>query len=146
MCVLLVFAALIAVGSRAHSVDFQATPVATTKTISVLHGTLAPPRGAVPAMTAEQAWKVSPTWRSRGTPNRLAVQLGLFTHPIGGSHCETGCDGPYIRQLAYAYRWLSCAAGGDLPVASCWHWLVLNANMGEVLMSADYPYPHVPGS
>jgi hypothetical protein len=146
VCLLLAFAVLIAVRDRAQSVDFQATPVTTTKAISVLHGTLAPPRGGVPVMTAEQAWKASPTWSSRGMPTRLTVQLGLFIQPIGRSHCDTECDGPYVHQLAYAYHWLSCVVGSDLPVARCWNWLVLNANTGYELSAASYRDPAVPGS
>jgi hypothetical protein len=151
MCVVLALAVLVAARVVTHRPGLQATPVTTTKTILVINATWAPPPpGAAPAMTAKQAWL---TW-SHGVPIRPTVQLGLFTQPIGPSHCGPECDGLPVQngiayralnQLAYGYYWTSCVPGTKLPATKCWNWLFLDANTGAVITAREYDIPLVPG-
>ena len=74
------------------------------------------PPGAVPAMTARQAWaRFSRGERHKAIPAGTTVQLGRLTVPIG-PYCGRECDGHPVRdgiaytaldQLAYGYSWLA---------------------------------------
>jgi DnaJ domain len=154
ICVVFALAVLVAargVTHRAHA-GLHATLVTTTKTISVINATWAPPPpGAAPAMTAKQAWL---TW-SHGEPIRPTVQLGLITQPIGPyTHCGPQCVGLPVQngiayralnQLAYGYYWTACVPPTNRPASGCWNWLFLDANTGAVITARQYNIPLVPG-
>jgi hypothetical protein len=56
-----------------------------------------PPAGAVPAMTARQAWaRFSRGDRHTAIAAGTAVRLGLLTVPIG-PYCGVECDGHPVR-------------------------------------------------
>ena len=98
-------------------------------------------------MTAEQALQAWLKMTSLPMPPRLTVQFGLFTQPVGRSHCGSLCDGPPLYDHpAYVYHWFSCSSAGNLPVTRCWNWLVLDANAGFQIMRLPYFEPHGPGS
>jgi hypothetical protein len=144
ICVVFALAVLVAargVTHRSHA-GLHATPVTTTKTISVINATWAPPPpSAAPAMTAKQAWL---TW-SHGEPIRPTVQLGLITQPIGLSHCGPKCVGISVQnKLAYGYYWTFCLPGAKLPATKCWNWLFLDANTGAVITARRYDEPFSP--
>jgi len=151
MCAVLALGVLVAVRVVSHRPGLQttlhATLVTTTKTISVLNATWAPPpSGATPAMTAKRAWV---RWTRGMSIGRPTVQLGLITRPVAPSACgpecpvRNGITYQALNLLAYGYYWTSCDAGKTLPAAKCWNWLFLNANTGGEITEAHYDMPSV---
>jgi hypothetical protein len=105
-----------------------------------------PPPGAVPAVTAKQAWaRFSPGGRSRAIAPDTTVQLGLLTVPIG-PYCGRECDGHPVRdgiaytaldQLAYGYSWLA------FPHRHLKNrnWTFLDANTGGMIIGTGSREP-----
>jgi len=99
------------------------------------------PPGAVPAMTARQAWaRFSRGEGSPATSPGSTVQLGLLTMPIGPD-CAKECAGHPVRdgiaytalnQLAYGYSWLA------FPHRHLKNrnWIFLDANTGKMIIGA----------
>ena len=98
-----------------------------------------PPPGAVPAVTAKQAWaRFSTGERHKAITPGTTAQLGLLTVPIG-PYCGRECDGHPVRdgiaytalnQLAYGYSWLA------FPHRHLKNrnWIFLDANTGKMII------------
>jgi hypothetical protein len=98
-----------------------------------------PPQGAVPAMTARQAWaRFTRGERSTAIAPGTTVQLGLLTLPIG-PYCGRECAGHPVRdgiaytaldQLAYGYSWLA------FPHRHLKNrnWIFLDASTGKMII------------
>lgn len=99
----------------------------------------APPSGAMPAMTAEQAWATFSTGESdKAIPPGTTVELGLLTSPIG-PYCGVECDGWIVQdgiayralhQLVYGYSWLAFPHRHLKPR----NWIFLDANTGQMII------------
>ena len=97
-----------------------------------------PPPGAMPAMTAGQAWAAS----SVGQPDKeigpgITVHLGLLTSPIG-PYCGVECNGWIVEngiayralhQLAYAYSWQAFPHRH----LNARNWIFVDANTGQMI-------------
>ena len=112
------------------------------------------PPGAVPAMTARQAWaKFSGGGRHKAISAGTTMQLGLLTAPIG-PYCGLECDGHPVRdgiaytalnQLAYGYSWRAFPHRHLKPR----DWIFLDANTGHMIIGVlarepGSPSPHIP--
>lgn len=98
-----------------------------------------PPKGAAPAMTAEEAWAAyDKVDASAGTaiPSDVSVSLGLLTLPLGPSG-PNGTEAYTANNvLAYGFSWHSCPASHNpkvkkLPANPCREWNFLNGNTGK---------------
>ena len=98
-----------------------------------------PPPGALPAITARQAWtRFTRGERSTAIARGTTVRLGLLTVPIG-PYCGRECDGHPVRdgtayralnRLVYGYSWLA------FPHRHLKNrnWIFLDANTGKMII------------
>jgi hypothetical protein len=131
--------------ARANAVSSVTSTITINSQIGM---TFAPaPPGAVPALTAEQAWaQEAGVEGSSGTtiPSNVTVQLGLLTLPAGPANSDTsglvtsnGTAYTALNELAYGYSWHSCPMStlpnATLPPNPCIEWEFLDANTGHLI-------------
>ena len=125
-------------GSQLGQVPTVSSPVTIDPNVGEV---FAPARaGALPAMTAQQAWaaytKVDASDTSSAIPAGVNVHIGLLTLPLGPSDANGSEAYMANHKLVYGFSWHSCPASRNpkeptLPRNPCIEWNFLDANTGK---------------